>query len=138
MNTLATAFNENGIAYEEIDGGAITSAFQTNISNDEEKVFGFFALPMKSVFGDDFIRFTIVPFVNQSPGGFSSEVYSLVGEANHQLLGLKFAFDDDGDLELACDVRVEGLNGATLKYIIQLLADHAGVYFPLLEKITSG
>lgn len=137
MSSLVAAFSEKGIAYEELEGGVISSAFQTNLSTGEEKVFPFFALPMKSVFGDDFIRFTIVPFVDRPKGGFSAEIYSLVGDANHQLLGLKFGFDDDGDLELICDVRKEGLNGATLVYIIQLLADHAGGLYPVLERAVS-
>lgn len=137
MELLTALLEQRGVDFVQLEEGAISFAFQSTLSDGQEQVFSVFALPLENRFGDSYTRFTIVPFLEKPPDGYPTELYDAVAQANHQALGLKFAIDDDGDLELLVDIPREHLDEAEIDHTIQVLADHAGVYYPVLGAIVS-
>lgn len=137
MELLTKLLEQRGVDFVQLEEGAINFAFQSTLSNGQEQVFSVFTIILENRFGDSYTRFTIVPFIERPLDGYPTELYDAVAQANHQALGLKFAIDDDGDLELVVDIPRAELNEAEIDHSIQILADHAIVYFPVLKAIVS-
>ena len=129
MSNLAPFFTQRGMLFEPVGEGGISSAFSTTLSDDRDHAFVLFALPLEDGFGDRYERLTIVPFLEQPVNGYPNELYTTVGQMNHDLPQLKFAFDADGDLELLIDLPAGELDDARFDRSLQLLADYAGAYY---------
>jgi len=125
------------MAFEAVGEGGISSAFSTTLSDGSELAFSFFMLPLEDGFGDQYVRFIIVPFVEQPYDGYPDDLYITVGQINHDLPQLKFAFDADGDLELVLDMPAGQLDETRFDRAIQVLADYAGAYYPELAPLAS-
>lgn len=128
MNTMVKFFEEREMPFEEIDERGISSAFVTELPDGREQAFNLFVLLIEDE-SDAYVRFTIVPFVEQPYDGYPVELYAAIGRRNHDLPQLKFAFDDDDDLELALDVPAEQLNQGEFDRIVQLMVDYASISY---------
>jgi hypothetical protein len=120
--------------FEEIDERAISSAFLTDLPDGQEQAFNLFALFIEDE-GDRYMRLTIVPFVDQPYDGYPSELYVAISRRNHDLPQLKFAFDDDNDLELAVDIPEVQLNQVEFDRALQLLVDYAGLNYSEIKAL---
>lgn len=134
---LAQFFTKREMVFEPLQDGGVRSAFATTLSNGQEYVFGFFVLSLDDNFGDRYVRFTIVPFVEQPPAGYPADLSAVIGQINHDLPQLKFAFDADGDLELALDMPIAQLDDARFEATMQVLADYAAIYYPEFESLVA-
>jgi len=135
MNAMTKFFETRGMPFEEIDERAISSAFLTDLPDGQEQAFNLFALLIEDE-GDRYIRLTIVPFVDQPYDGYPSELYVAISRRNHDLPQLKFAFDDDDDLELAVDIPEAQLNQAEFDRALQLLVDYASLNYGEFKALT--
>ncbi len=137
MNPIAKFFEARGMAFEEIDERGVSSAFITDLPEGREQAFSLFVLLIEDD-ADRYIRFTIVPFVDQPYEGYPPELYVAIGRRNHDLPQLKFAFDDDDDLELALDIPAEQLNQSEFDRIVQLLVDYASISYGEIAAMING
>ena len=135
MSDLTPFFTKRGIVFEPVGEGGISSAFSTTLPDGSDHAFSFFVLSLEDGFGDRYVRLTIVPFLEQPFEGYPDSLYITVGQINHDLPQLKFAFDDDGDLELLFDVPADKLDDAEFDRALQALADYAGAYYPELASV---
>ncbi len=135
MNPIAKFFEERGMAFEEIDERGVSSAFATDLPEGQEQTFSLFVLLIEDD-TDKYIRFTSVPFVEQPYEGYPPELYTAIGRRNHDMPQLKFAFDDDGDLELAVDIPENQLNQSEFDRILQLIVDYASVSYSEIQALT--
>mgnify|MGYP000915418708 CR=1 FL=1 len=134
MNSLKALLTRKEISYETIDGGGIATAFATTLSDGTEQSFSLFILPIEDGFGDKYIRFTLVPFVEQPYDGFPQELFITLLQINHDLPQLKFAFDADGDLELVLDVQPADVTDDRFDHTFQVIADYAGAFYPEIRQ----
>lgn len=135
---LSQFFQKFEIPFDTVGGKenkAIQSAFKTTNEDGEELTFPLLAFPFEDVFGDAYYRFTIVPFIKQPYSGYPTDLYIMVGQINHNLPQLKFAFDDDEDLELIYDILRDDLDEERFHQIIQVLADYAGMYYSQIKNL---
>lgn len=138
MSDLTRFLTQRGMAFEPVGEGGISSAFSTTLPDGHDHAFSFFVLPLEDGFGDHYVRFTIVPFLEQLFDGYPDSLYITVGQINHDLPQLKFAFDGDGDLELLFDLPADKLNDAQFDRALQVMADYAGAYYPELASLVEG
>lgn len=135
MNDLPGFFTRLGMDFEPLESGAVNSAFTTELPEGGDQAFDLFVLPLEDGFGDKYVRFTIVPYIAQPYNGYPADLYLTVGQLNHDLPQLKFAFDGDGDLELAYDTRADYLDDRVFENTIRLLADYASTYYSKLHRL---
>jgi hypothetical protein len=138
MKSLSNFFEERDMAFSTINEKGISTAFMTKLPDGSQHAFSLFVLPLEDGFGDSYIRFTIVPFVEQPYDGYSSEMYFSIARYNHDIPQVKFALDEDGDLELFLDLPASQLDDAQFDRVIQILADYASAYFYEIESMISG
>ena len=124
-----------GLEFERTESETIATGFTTTLDDGTDHGFPLFIMAIEDGYGDAYIRFTIVPFIEQSYVGYPSDLYVMVGQINHDLPQLKFAFDGDGDLELLFDVPANKLDDAEFDRALQVLADYAGAYYPELASL---
>ncbi len=129
MEDLARFFMQRNMAFEPVSQGAISSAFATTLPDGQEQTFSLFVLPLEDAFGDKYVRFTVVPFIEAPAQGYPDNLGFEIGQINHDLPQLKLAFDPDGDLELLLDVPADALDDARFDHTLQVLADYAGAYW---------
>jgi hypothetical protein len=134
MNIFSKFFEARGMAFEEIDERGISSAFLTDLPDGQEYAFNLFVLLIEDEVSK-YVRFTIVPFVEQPYDGYSPGFYAAIGRRNHDLPQLKFAFDDDDDLELAVDIPEEQLDQDEFDRVLQLLVDYASSSYLEIEAL---
>ncbi|MBN1177920.1 MAG: YbjN domain-containing protein [Anaerolineae bacterium] len=137
MNIFSKFFESRGLAFEEIDTCGISSAFSTDLPDGQEQAFNLFVLLIEDEM-DKYVRFTVVPFVEQPYEGYPPDLYAAIGRRNHSLPQLKFAFDDDDDLELAVDIPEAQLDQREFDRIVQLLVDYASSYYLEIEALIQG
>lgn len=135
MSDLISFFTQRDIVFEPVGEGGISSAFSTTLPDGHDHAFSLFVLPLEDGFGDRYVRFTIVPFMEQPFEGYPDSLYITVGQINHDLPQLKFAFDGDGDLELTFDALADKLDDAEFDRALQVMADYAGAYYPELASV---
>lgn len=135
MSDLAGFFTRLGMDFEALEGGAVNSAFTTDLPEGGEQSFDLLVLPLEDAFGDKYVRFTIVPYIDQPYNGYPDALYISIGQINHDLPQLKFALDADGDLELACDTGADNLDDLRFQHTIHLLADYASTYYSRLKSL---
>jgi hypothetical protein len=135
MSDLSDFFTRAGLVFETIDGDGVTSAFTTELPDGEEHVFDLFVLPLRDSFEDEYVRFTVVPYIEQPYNGYPPDLYITVGQINHDLPQLKFAFDGDGDLELVFDIRADRLDYDQFQRALRLLVDYASTFYPRLKSL---
>jgi hypothetical protein len=132
LTKIESLLNERQFDFERIDEETIATGFSTQLVDETEQSFPLYIQWIEDRYGDYYIRFTIVPFVDQPYDGYPQNLYLLVGQMNHDLPWLKLAFDGDGDLELLGDLPSNNLNDVIFAQILQLLADYAGDYYLVL------
>ncbi|MBN1874837.1 MAG: YbjN domain-containing protein [Anaerolineae bacterium] len=137
MNPIAKFFEKRGMAFEEIDERGVSSAFMTDLPDGTEQTFGLFVLLIEDDV-DRYIRFTIVPFVGQPYEGYPPELYVAIGRRNHDMPQLKFAFDEEEDLELALDIPAEQLDQSEFDRLVQLMVDYASISYSEIAAIING
>jgi len=135
MEDLASFFTQRNMAFESVGDGGISSAFATTLGDGTEQAFSLFVLRIEDGLGDRYVRFTIVPFIEQPESGYPSELYITIGQINHDIPVMKFAFDADGDLELIRDVPAAELDDEQFAAALQGLADYAGAYYRELSSL---
>ena len=121
--------------FEIVEAETIVTGFTITLADGNEQGFPLYIMFIEDAYEDRFARFAIVPFVEQPYTGYPESLYPSVGQINHDLPGLKFAFDADGDLELVLDVPESQLNQSRFDEILQSLVDYAGVYHKELSSI---
>jgi hypothetical protein len=126
---LIPFFVRRDMAFARVGQDGISSGFTTNLPDEREQDFVLFVLPIEDGFGDRYVRFTIVPYIEQPSDGYANNLYHTIAQINHDLPQLKFAVDDDGDLELIFDVPQENLDDAQFGRALQILADYASAYY---------
>lgn len=129
MSDLTRFFIQRDMGFESVGEGGISSAFSTTLPDGGDHAFNLFVLPLEDGFGDRYVRFTVVPFIEQPFEGYPDSLYITAGQINHDLPQLKFAFDGDGDLELVFDVPADELDDNQFDRALQVLADYAGAYY---------
>lgn len=122
------------LSYEKVEENLITTGFTIQLRDGSDHVFPLFIMGIEDLYGDSYVRLTIVPFVDQPYDGYPAELYMTVGQINHDLPRLKFAFDADGDLELICDLPGNDLGQPDFERTVQILADYASDYYPELVR----
>lgn len=135
MISLEPFFVAREMAFEPVGPETISTTFSTTLDNGQERSFSLFVLSLQDGFGDKYIRFTVVPFVEQPYDGYPVELHSILGQINHDLPRLKFALDADGDLELVLDLLEAQLDDAGFDQAMQVLADYSAAYYPDIERI---
>ena len=135
LDHVVTLLEARALEFEQTEDDTITSGFTVSLDDGTDHGFPLFIMAIEDGYGDAYIRFTIVPFIEQSYVGYPGDLYVMVGQINHDLPQLKFAFDDDGDLELLFDVPADKLDDAEFDRALQALADYAGAYYPELASV---
>lgn len=135
MLDLQVFFRQRDMEFQSLEGGGISTAFSTEMMDESEQAFVLLVLPLEDSFGDNFVRFTVVPFIDQPYDGYPEELFILIGQVNHGLPMLKFALDADNDLELALDFRAEELDNERFDVIIQMMADYCALYYPEINAL---
>lgn len=136
INGILAYLKANKWEFEQLESDVVATGFSTNVdsnNSDDRHEFVLFIMQILDAFGDRFIRFTIVPYLEQSIIGYPYDLYIRTMQINHDLPGLKFAFDGDGDLELIYDLPEAQFSDGQMEKILQLLADFSGVYFKELS-----
>jgi hypothetical protein len=135
LEQIMTLLQKRSLAFEETELDTISTGFATALEDGSEHGFPLFIMHIEDAYGERFIRFTIVPFIEQPFDGYSADMFIMIGQINHDLPQLKFAFDGDGDLELILDLPFAELDDVHFDRALQLLADYAGTYYPELALV---
>lgn len=129
LSRIEEWLHARNLSYELTEPNVIATGFSTQLENGDEHGFPLFVLSIEDGSGNSYIRFAIVPFVEQSYEGYALSVPLLIGQINHDLPLLKFAFDGDGDLELMFDIPFTQVEEAYLDAALQLMVDFASLYY---------
>ena len=124
-----TLLQTRSLAFEQTDSDTVATGFATSLEDGTEHGFPLFIMLVEDAYGETFVRFTIVPFIQQPFDGYPPDMYIMTGQINHDLPQLKLAFDGDGDLELILDLPSAELGDAQFDTALQVLADYAGTYY---------
>lgn len=135
LEQIKTLLRTRSLAFEQTDLDTVATGFATTLEDGSEHGFPLFIMLIEDAYGETFIRFTIVPFLEQPFDGYPTELYIVTSQISHDLPMLKFAFDGDGDLELILDLPSVEFDDARFDTALQLLADYAGTYYPELAAI---
>jgi len=133
LNKVREWLQARELSYEDTEPNVIATAFSTQLENGDEHGFSMFILSIEDGYGDSYVRFAIVPFIEQSYEGYPASLSLLIGQINHDMPQLKFAFDGDGDLELLCDILFERVDAQRLDNILQLMVNYAGLHYAELS-----
>lgn len=123
------------MGYEMTEPNVIATAFSTRIEDGPEQGFPLFILSIEDGYGNEYIRFAIVPYIEQPYEGYTDSLPLLLAQINHDLPQLKFAFDGDGDLELIFDIPFNQVEDLQLDIVLQVIANYAGLYYADLGRI---
>ena len=137
MTELSDFFARRDMSFEELEDTVVRTAFATTLADGSEHAFPLFVLQLEDDFGGEYVRFTVVPFLEQPADQYHDSLYQIVGRFNHDLPQLKLAFDADGDLEMLIDLPAEELNDERFDRCIQLLAEYGGAYYHELTTASS-
>lgn len=142
MDKLKKLFEQSGLQHEVIsltdtDRGENPAGIHASISilitdddsQQEDREFNLIVVPETDGFGDQYIRFSLVRYVELPERGFPTSLYVALGRINHELPALKFSFDEDDDLCLSLHVREERLDEDEFAHALQVLADYAGSHY---------
>lgn len=135
LEQVATYLKKRDWDFETVDTDTLVTGFTITLADGSDQGFSLYIMRIEDAYADWFVRFTIVPFIEQPYEGYPDSLYPAVGQINHDLPILKFAFDGDGDLELAADVPEARLDQSRFDEILQLLVDYAGAYYAELRSI---
>jgi len=116
-------------SFEQLDESTVVTGFTLTLSDDKDYSFPIYPMEIEDAYGDSYLRLAIVPFLQQPYDGYPDKLYLMIGQVNHDLMGLKFAFDGDGDLELLIDIPEPQLNQATFDKALQSLIDYSATYY---------
>jgi len=115
--------------YQKIDNDTIATGFTSPLPNGKDHSFPLYVMTVQGMFGDEFVRLMIVPYIEKPADGYPMSLIESIQYINHNLLMAKLAFDETGDLELMVDLKASHLNQTQFDTAIQLLADYAGIYY---------
>lgn len=135
LDTIKEWLQVRELSYEYTEPDVIATAFSTQLENGEEQGFPLFILLIEDGYADSYIRFVIVPFIEQSYDGYAESLPLVISQINHDMPQIKFAFDGDGDLELIFDISIEQVNFNNLDSVLQTLANYAGMYYSTLLSV---
>lgn len=124
--------------FEQLEEDTVITGFTMTLSDGNDHSFSIYVMLIEDPYDDKYIRLSIVPFVEQPYDGYPDKLYLMVGQVNHDLPGLKFAFDADGDLELLIDIPEVQLNQSAFDKALQLLIDYSGLYYLELSTLLAG
>lgn len=137
LEQVATYLKERDWDFETVDTDTLITGFTLTLADGRERGFTLYIMQIEDAYADRFVRLTLVPFVEQPYEGYPADLYPAVGQINHDLPMLKFAFDADGDLELIVDALETQLDQSSFDTLLQLLVDYAGVYFTELNALVA-
>lgn len=129
MNDIESYFQHRGWQFEQIDAQTIASGFTSALPSGERHSFPLYAMAIGDMMGDSFMRLVIVPYIERPADGYSSRLMESLSRINHDLPVAKLALDADGDLEMLIDIPATELTQPRFDAALQLLADHAGLYY---------
>lgn len=111
------------------------------VSKGKKRVVSFplVIYPIQDDFGNIFLRFTVVSFVEKSVKSLPSKAYKELLELNISMPLMKFAFDVDNGIgiRLILDTSLSNLSYANFGNLLQMMADYINVYYPYLLAIQS-
>ena len=129
FNIIQEWLKARDLSYELTEPDVIATAFSTQLKNGEEQGFPMFILSIDDGYGDNYVRFVIVPFIEQPYEGYTESLPLRIAQINHDLPQMKFAFDGDGDLELVFDIPFRQIIFDNLDDALQSLVNYAGLYY---------
>jgi len=135
LEQIATYLKTRDWNFESVDTDTLVTGFTVTLADGNDQGFSLYIMRIEDAYADWFVRFTIVPFIEQPYEGYPDSLYPAVGQINHDLPILKFAFDGDGDLELVADVPEAQLDQAEFDRIVQLLVDYAGANYSEIQSL---
>lgn len=129
LDQIQAYLAQRGWQFATFDDDTVASGFTAPLPDGLDHPFPLYILRVKDVYGDAFLRFAILPFVEQPEVGYPAEVYIGIAKINHDLPQLKFAMDAVGDLELLYDLPSDTCDRGQFDRALQLLADYATTYY---------
>lgn len=124
--------------FERLEESVVATGFTIELEDGRDHGFTLYIMQVEDAYEGQYIRLTIVPFIDQPYDGYPYELHLALGQINHDLPVMRFAFDADGDLEMILDLPVEYLSEEEFDRSLQLLVDYAGEYYlvlnPLVDK----
>lgn len=133
LDQIQAYLTERGWQFAMLDSVTLASGFTAPLPDGSDRPFPLYILRVEDAYGDAFLRFAIMPFIEQPEAGYPAEVYVGVVNINHDLSQLKFAMDSAGNLELLYDLPSDVCDQRQFDRALQLLADYATTYYPELQ-----
>ncbi len=118
-----------GWQFDAMDDDTVATAFTISLPDGADQPFPLYILRVEDAYGDKFLRFAIVPFIERPEGGYPRELCFEVTCINHDLPQLKFAVDGDGQMELLYDLPDANCDQTRFDKALQLMADYATMYY---------
>lgn len=134
LDQIQAYLTERGWQFAVLDDDTVASGFTASLPDGSDHPFLLYILRVKDAYGDAFLRFAILPFLEQPQDGYPPEVYVGVVNVNHDLPQLKFALDGAGDLELLYDLPSDTCDRMQFDRGLQILADYATTYYPQFQR----
>jgi hypothetical protein len=134
LDQIQAYLEERGWKFAAQDSETLATGFTATLPDGTDHPFLLYILRIEDAYGDTYLRFAILPFVEQPEAGYPPEVYVGVVNINHDLPQLKFAMDGAGDLELLYEVPFDACDRTQFDRALQLLADYATTYYPGLQR----
>lgn len=135
MVALKEIFEELDVAYDVVISEGvelIRIGIQIEILDQETNIFTLYVLPIEDGWGNKYVRFEIVPFVEKP---HHKDMNAVIAQINHNLPILKLASDTDGDIELICDMYMDDLTVETLTKTLQTLGSYAQTCYLELSQL---
>jgi len=137
LDKIQTILNVQHLPHMRTSDDTITTGFAIDLADGTEHSFPLFIQWIKDVYDDTYIRFNIVPFIDQPADGHPIELYLAATQANHNLPGIKLAFDSNDEIEFILDVPSSQISDTEILTVLQVLADYASTYYPQLLQLVA-
>lgn len=134
MEEVEGYLEAQGLEFQRMEEDTIATGFSIQSPGQAEVNLPLDIQIVKDAYGDSYLRFTIVPFLQRPEEEFSADFFVTSMQVNHDMPRLKLALDRDGDLELILDTPAGHMNESEFRVDLQVLVDYAGEFIWKLQQ----
>jgi len=131
------------IVEDEEDGNLVLLqcplAINLDVEDTSPEVTNFILniIPLEDSFGDLYARLVIFPFVDREGSQPSDALHQELARLNHDIPQLKFALDEEGDVELLVDIPAALLDEQNLQATLRTMVDYLNYYYEPLSSLVT-